>query len=132
MTHLLDTNAVIELLNGRSSQIATRLRAHRPADVAISAIVAHELYFVAFRSQRKEHNLSRLDALQFEVLSFDKEDAIAAGEIRAQLRATGTPVGPYDVLIAGQALCRNLTLVTANYGEFQRIAGLKVEDWSKE
>ena len=70
-----------------------------------------------------------MEALQFAVLDFDREDARRAGELRAQLSVAGTPIGPYDVLIAGQALARGLTLVTHNTREFGRIAGLKFEDW---
>ena len=74
--------------------------------------------------------MARVDALQFPVLEFDQEDARQAGEIRAHLASKGTPIGPYDVLIAGQAKARNLTLVTHNTTEFQRVEGLRVEDWS--
>ena len=75
--------------------------------------------------------MARVDALQFSVLEFDEEDARQAGQIRAQLASKGTPIGPYDVLIAGQAKARELTLVTHNTSEFQRVPGLKVEDWKR-
>jgi tRNA(fMet)-specific endonuclease VapC len=71
-----------------------------------------------------------VDALQFPVLEFDQEDARQAGEVRVNLASKGTPIGPYDVLIAGQAKARKLTLVTHNTTEFQRVPGLKVEDWN--
>lgn len=129
MRYLLDANAVIALLNGTSSSIARRTRRHAPRDIGISAIVTHELYYGAFKSQRVEKNVERVDALQFPVLEFDREDARHAGEIRAHLAMKGTPIGPYDVLIAGQAKARKLTLVTHNTTEFQRVPGLKVEDW---
>jgi tRNA(fMet)-specific endonuclease VapC len=70
-----------------------------------------------------------VDRLQFEVLDFDKEDSRQAGETRAALAVKGTPIGPYDVLIAGQAMARNLILVTHNTDEFGRVAGLQIEDW---
>ncbi len=82
--------------------------------------MTHELYFGAFKSVRVEENLARLGALRLEVIPFDKEDAIAAGNIRATCALAGTPIGPFDTLIAGQALCRGLTLVTANTREFSR------------
>jgi tRNA(fMet)-specific endonuclease VapC len=91
--------------------------------------VVHELYDGAFKSQRGEKNVPRVDGLQFQVLECDQEDARQAGEIRAHLASKGTPIGPYDVLIAGQAKARKLTLVTHNTTEFQRVPGLKVEDW---
>jgi tRNA(fMet)-specific endonuclease VapC len=73
--------------------------------------------------------VARVDALRFAVLEFDQEDGRQAGEIRAHLASKGTPIGPYDVLIAGQAKARKLTLVTHNTIEFKRVPGLKVEDW---
>jgi tRNA(fMet)-specific endonuclease VapC len=127
--YLLDANAIIALLNDTSSRPARRVREHQPKDIAISAIVAHELYYGAFKSRRKTHNVALIEALQFEVLEFDKEDARQAGEIRAGLAEQGTPIGPYDVLIAGQAKARNLILVTHNTHEFQRVPGLRIEDW---
>ena len=129
MRYLLDANAVIGLLNDATSKLAQRVRRERPADVAISAIVAHELFYGAFRSARVAHNVALVDALQFAVLEFDKEDAREAGEVRAVLASRGTPIGPYDVLIAGQAKARKLTLVTHNTDEFGRVPGLRLADW---
>lgn len=128
MKFLLDSNAVIALMKGHSGFL-TRLRQHQPQDFAISAIVAHELFYGAYKGQRTAENLARVDALRFEVLDFDREDARQAGELRARLAAAGTPIGSYDVLIAGQALARALTLVTHNTREFQRVPGLRIEDW---
>jgi tRNA(fMet)-specific endonuclease VapC len=72
-----------------------------------------------------------VDALLLEVVEFDREDGRRAGEIRAALANAGTPIGPYDALIAGQLVARELTLVTANVEEFRRVGGLVVEDWSR-
>ena len=130
MRYLLDANAVIALLNDTTSPIARRVRRYKPLDIGVSAVVIHELYYGAYKSQRIEQNVIRVDRLQFSVLEFDREDAKKAGEIRAQLASKGTPIGPYDVLIAGQALARKLTLVTHNTTEFTRVSRLKVEDWS--
>jgi tRNA(fMet)-specific endonuclease VapC len=129
MRYLLDTNAVIAMLRDPASRPALRARQERVGDVAISAIVAHELFYGAFKSRRATHNVALVDALQFQVVEFDREDARQAGEIRAFLAARGTAIGPYDVLIAGQAVARNMVLVTHNTGEFQRAPGLQVEDW---
>lgn len=128
MKYLLDANAVIALLNGHPG-MNTRIRQALPADIGLPAVVAHELYYGAFKSERRERNIGLVDALLFEVLTFDKEDARQAGEIRAELAKQGRPIGPYDVLIAGQAKARGLTLVTHNVAEFTRIAGLAIEDW---
>jgi tRNA(fMet)-specific endonuclease VapC len=132
MRYLLDTNAIIALLNDTTSPIARRVRRHAPRDFGVSAVVVHELYYGASKSQRVEQNVARVDALQLSVLEFDEEDARQAGQIRAQLASKGTPIGPYDVLIAGQARARELTLVTHNTSEFQRVPGLKVEDWKRQ
>jgi tRNA(fMet)-specific endonuclease VapC len=131
MRYLLDANVVIGLLNDATSKLAYRARRERPADIAISAIVAHELFYGAFKSRRASQNLAVVDSLQFVVLELDKEDARQSGEIRALLASRGMPVGPYDVLIAGQAKARNLTLVTHNTDEFGRVPGLRFEDWQE-
>ncbi len=128
MSYVLDTNAVIALLSGKPAFL-TRVRAHAPSQFALPAIAVAELYFGAFKSARQAFNLARVDALQFAVLDFDKEDARQAGEIRAALAAMGQPIGPFDVLIAAQARARGLTLITHNVGEFVRVPGLLVEDW---
>jgi tRNA(fMet)-specific endonuclease VapC len=128
MKFLLDTNAVIALLKGNPA-FHERLRRHDPQDLGLSVVVAYELYFGAFRSLRREANLARVDALRFEIIDFTANDARAAGFVRAELAAAGTPIGPYDTLIAAQALSRDLVLITHNSREFSRIGRLKIEDW---
>ncbi len=129
MRYLLDANAVIAALNEPAGPLSRRLHGVTPADVGVSAIVMHELYFGAFKSRRCEHNLALVDALRFEVLPLDTEDARHAGEVRAWLAARGTPIGAYDILIAGQARARGLTLITRNLREFERVSGLHIENW---
>ncbi len=126
---MLDTNAVVALLTDKDSKLAKQARLHKAADIGISAIVAHELYYGAFKSQHRERNVALIDSLLFEVVEFDKEDARQAGEVRAALAIKGTPIGPYDVLIAGQAKARDIILVTHNTKEFGRVPDLRVEDW---
>lgn len=129
---LLDTNAVIAMLTRRSQALLTRVEAAAPGSLAVSSIVAHELYYGAYRSQKVAFNLETLRLLfaDLAVLDLDREDARIAGEIRAELARQGTPIGPYDVMIAGQARARDLPLVTNNTGEFSRVAGLRIEDWT--
>jgi len=129
MRYLLDANIVIALLKDTTSATARRVRRERIGDIAISAVVSHELFYGAFKSRRRIQNVAVIDALQFVVLEFDKEDARQAGEIRALLASEGTPIGPYDVLIAGQAVARDMILVTQNTREFERVPGLRFEDW---
>lgn len=129
MRYLLDTNAIISLLNNRCGGLALRARSHDPGDLCVSSIVMHELYYGAFKSQRSERNVALVDDLRFEVLDYDREDAREAGAIRAQLATQDQAIGPFDILIAGQAKARGLVLVNHNTGEFNRVSGLSVEDW---
>ena len=93
MRYLLDTHAVITLLNDLAGPLARRVRQHQPTDIGLPAIVIHELYFAAFKSQRHSSNTALVDGLKFEVLQFDREDARQLGEIRATLAASGMPIG---------------------------------------
>jgi tRNA(fMet)-specific endonuclease VapC len=128
--YLLDTNAVVAALRDRTSRVALELRRHAPSEVGIPVIVAYELYYGALHSSRPDENLARVNALRFEILPFGRDDALQAGRIRAELRERGTLIGPYDLLIAGQAVARRLVLVTNNVREFSRIAELTLEDWT--
>lgn len=131
MRYLLDSNIVIALM-AHHAEATRHLSSLRPGEAGLSSLVLHELMFGAFNSRRIEENLRRLELLSFPMLPFDEQDARAAGEIRAELKRKGTPIGPYDVLIAGQALARDLTLVTANTREFARVPGLKIANWLAE
>ncbi len=128
MKYLLDTNAIVGFVN-RNPGLRHRIRDHDPTEFGLSALVTHELYFGAFKGQQTSRNLALIEGLAFEVLPFDDADARLAGVIRAELANRGESIGPYDVLIAGQALARDLTVVTHNTREFTRVPGLKVEDW---
>ncbi len=126
--YVLDTNAVIALMKGDQRFIA-KIKLHAPTDICITSITLHELYYGACKSQRRAENLARIEGLKLEVLHFDAQDALSAGKVRARLAAAGTPIGPLDLLIAGAALARGLTLVTRNTGEFERVADLRLADW---
>ncbi len=130
MRYLLDTNAVIAILNRAESKAFANMLKHRNEDVATSSIVMHELFYGAYKSARQARNLSVLEALQLTILDFDGDDAREAGRVRAHLTQRGRPIGPYDVLIAGQALRHRMILVTANGREFSRVPGLACENWS--
>ncbi len=132
MRYLLDTNILIALLYPqRRQQVLQHLLVLPPDDVATSAIAAHELYFGAAKSGRPDENRRRFDRLfqDLQSLEFTREHAATAGAIRAELKAVDMPIGPHDVLMAGQAKARALTLVTHNTHEFTRIRGLEVVDW---
>jgi tRNA(fMet)-specific endonuclease VapC len=129
-----DTNAVIAFLNGGSETLTERFReGFARNELALPAPVLAELWFGAMKSARPKENCARIvDFLEAPVifLPLDADDAREAGEIRADLGRKGTPIGPYDILIAAQARRRAAVLVTGNGREFGRVPGLLVEDWS--
>lgn len=135
MNYLLDTNVCIALINETSSRVRARfIQATRHKDtVTTSSIVAHELWYGVAMSElvaENAHALTVFLSRDIVMLDYTEQDAKAAGEIRAELERRGKRIGEYDTLIAGQAFCRNLVLVTANTREFGRVKGLTVEDWT--
>lgn len=134
MTYLLDSNVCIRLINNSSPAVTTRLASQQPEDILISTITQLELYYGAYRSAQQERNLEILQRFfsQFNIIHLDSEGARIAGRIRAELAASGTPIGPYDVQIAAIAMANNLIVVTHNTKEFSRVNGLQIEDWEEE
>jgi tRNA(fMet)-specific endonuclease VapC len=134
LSYLLDTNACIALINGRPATVRKRLRqiTELGEQIVVPSIAAFELWYGVGKSARPETNAERLAIFlgRYETLSLDLEDARFAGLIRAELEKAGTPSGAYDTLIAGQAMRHRMILVTANVGEFDRIAGLHAENWA--
>ncbi|MGB8579759.1 MAG: type II toxin-antitoxin system VapC family toxin [Candidatus Sulfotelmatobacter sp.] len=135
MDYLLDTNACIALINGAPKPVRSRFqKAVRGAgQIYIPSIVTFELWYGAAKSSRVSLNTQRLEIFlsgPVTVLPLEEEDSRVAGSIRAELEKSGTPIGAYDVLIAGQALARQLTVITANVSEFSRIRGLSWQDWA--
>lgn len=135
MNYLLDTNAVIALLENRPAEVRERFReAQKSGDsLALSSVVLFELWYGVAKSSRVQENTERLRVLisgDLDLLDFDDEDAHVAGRVRAALEKAATPIGAYDLLIAGQALRRGLTVVTANTSEFNQVADLSWEDWT--
>jgi len=135
VNYLLDTSAVIALLRNNPPGVRDRLRlvVSRGAAVAGSSIVLYELWYGVARSERRRENAERLRVFlsgTIAVVPFAEEDATAAGDLRAALETAGTPIGPYDLLIAAQARRSGTTLVTANVSEFARVDGLVWQDWT--
>ena len=128
---LPDTDAWIGLINSRPSPVKERFQSHPPASLFLCDVVKAELYYGAFRSARRDDNLALLERVfqTFPSLAFDGAAARIFGEIRAALAAVGTPIGPYDLQIAAIALVHGFTVVTHNTGEFNRVQGLRTEDW---
>jgi tRNA(fMet)-specific endonuclease VapC len=135
VNYLLDTNAVIALLKDQPPIVRTRLRraVSRGAAITVSSVVLYELWYGVACSERRRENTERLRVFlsgNVTVLPFDDEDAATAGDLRATLERAGTPIGPYDLLIAAQASRSGATLITANVSEFARVRGLVWQDWS--
>jgi tRNA(fMet)-specific endonuclease VapC len=132
MKYLLDTDVCIYLINKQPSSVLEKLHACRAGDVCVSAVTVAELRYGASKSQRSRQNHEALDLFlaPLEMMAFDESAAIAYGEIRAQLEKAGDPIGPLDMLIAGQAKSLNVVLVTNNVREFRKVKGLKIEAWS--
>ncbi len=131
MIYLLDTNTCIGYINRRNLSLYQRITSLSPEDVRICDIVKFELYYGAYNSSRSAENLGNLRNFfgDFVSLPFDAQSAEICGRVRAQLKKMGTPIGGYDLQIAAIALANNLTLVTHNTREFERVDGLQLEDW---
>lgn len=132
----LDTNVVIAVLKQEPVHLVERFTQELPqGGLALSCIVLFELHYGIANSARRRENTERLAIFlqaPIDVLPFEPEDAEAAGELRAELKRAGMPIGPYDVLIAAQARRRGAKLVTADHAEFYRVPGLITEDWAAD
>jgi tRNA(fMet)-specific endonuclease VapC len=135
MEYLLDTNVCIVLINGSSPPVRARfskvIESGEP--VWVPSVTAHELWYGVAKSVQRQANALRLQKFlggPMQLLEFTGEDARHAGEIRSRLERAGRPIGAYDVLIAGQAAHRKLTLVPANTRGFARVQGLLWQDWA--
>lgn len=130
LTHLADSDVVIHALRGPGPSLAQRLRDHG-GRLAVSAITVTELTYGALRADRRDDALDAVEEFldTVVVLEIDQRAGRVAGAVRAELAAHGTPIGPYDVLIAAQARAEGLVLATGNVREFRRVQGLQVENW---
>jgi tRNA(fMet)-specific endonuclease VapC len=131
VTYLLDTDTCIAFLRRHRPALDIQFAAHIPEEIIIAAPVRGELFYGAARSQdpvRARHGVDAFLA-RFASLPFDDAAADTYGRIRANLAASGSPIGPNDLLIAAIALTASATLVTHNTREFGRIPGLVIEDW---
>jgi len=128
--YLLDTNTLIYFFKG-IGDVANILLSKAPKDIFIPAIVLYELEVGIAKSTKPKKRAIQLGSLisRVKIVSFGAQEAKVAATIRAELESNGTPIGPYDILIAGTALSNNATLVTHNTKEFKRVKSLNIEDW---
>lgn len=130
LKYLLDTNICIYTIKNRPPEVREAFRQHHH-QLCISTITLMELIYGAEKSAAPERNLEVIEgfAARLDVLTYDIEAAAHSGQLRAELARGGTPIGPYDQMIAGHARSRGLIVVTNNRREFERVPGLRVEDW---
>lgn len=131
--YLLDTNICIYLLKNRYPLLSAKIMQVHPSELAVSAVTVYELEYGAAKSKWGERTCENLSLFLsgFEVVPFDASDAITAAQIRAFLEERGKSIGAYDIQIAAQGVSRGWTVVTHNTGEFCRVPGLTVEDWTE-
>lgn len=132
MRYLLDTDTCIDLLRGHA-RVLESIAQTPPDRCALSTITAYELHVGALKCGHPHREQNKIRALQdtLHTLPFSMEAALQAAQCRVQLESEGLTIGPYDMLIAGQAMALRLTLVSSNAREFSRVEGLHVIDWRR-
>ncbi len=128
--YLLDTNTLIYYFKGMGD-VGLHLLAQSPQDITIPSIVVYELEVGIAKSTSPQKRIKQLDELLavINIIPFTQKEARSAAKIRADLEKIGTPIGQYDILIAGTAIANHSVLVTRNMSEFERVKGLKIENW---
>ena len=132
--YLLDTNICIYAMKNKFPTLTKKLFKIHPNEICVSSVTVGELEYGAAKSVRTEQTRSSilLFLSTFTILPFTTEDARRFGELRAYLESRGTPIGPYDNMIAAQGVARGLTVVTNNTREFSRVPDLALEDWTEQ
>ena len=130
LKYMLDTNICIFTIKNRPEQVREAFKRHS-GQLSISTVTLMELVYGAEKSANPERNLADVEgfAARLDVLPYDTQAAAHSGQLRAELARIGKPIGPYDQMIAGHARAQGLILVTNNLREFERVPGLRVEDW---
>jgi len=130
LKYMLDTNIVIYTIKNRPAQVREIFKQHE-GQMCISSVSLGELIFGAERSSQTERNLADISGMvaRMEVAAFEEHAAEHFGQLRAELYNIGQPIGPYDMMIAGHARSLGLILVTNNMAEFERVPGLRLENW---
>lgn len=132
LRYMLDTNILIYTIRNRPEAVRHQFEAH-DGEICASSVTAMELLSGAHKSQAVRRNLDVVEGLlgRLELLDFDLGASEHAGQIRAELAASGTPIGAFDIMIAGHARSRGLCLVTNNESEFARVGGLRLANWAQ-
>ncbi|NVK29814.1 MAG: tRNA(fMet)-specific endonuclease VapC [Gammaproteobacteria bacterium] len=131
LKYLLDTNIVIYTIKNKPQAVREAFNRHY-GQICISSVTYMELVYGAERSSNPAKNLRVIEGFiaRIDVLAYDESAAVHSGQIRAQLASVGTPIGPYDQMIAGHARANGLIVVSNNTKEFARVEGLRLENWA--
>ena len=131
--YMLDTNICIYTIKNRPSQVRDAFTRHQD-QLCVSTVTAMELIFGAEKSAAPEKNLAVIEAFlaRLALLDYDLHAAEHTGQLRAELQKLGTPIGPYDQMIAGHARSLGLIVVTNNEREFEHVSGLRMENWARD
>lgn len=131
--YLLDTDTIVYTLKGHPI-VAKNLRRHLHDPIKISVITLMELYYGAYKSERVTSNLAKIKRLESEldIIPIGREQTEIFGIHKAKLEESGTPLDDFDLALASCALSQNLVLVTNNVKHFNRIEGLKIENWTED
>jgi len=134
MMYFFDTNICIYFLKGVFPELQKRVLETQPDKIKIPSMVAAELIYGARKSEKAAETTEKVKRFlkPLQIIPFDEEAAIFYGNIRASLEKAGKIIGLNDIIIAATALAHNGTLVTNNGGEFSRVSGLKLENWTKK
>ena len=133
MRYMLGTNICIYAIKHKPERVLLRLQEHDPSEICISSVTYAELVHGVEKSQAIERNRVSLALLlaNIEIMNFDALAAESYGKIRADLEKAGKPIGPLDMMIAGHAKALGYVVVTNNTKEFERVEGLKFENWTE-
>ena len=131
--YLLDTNIRIYAMKGKYPALTKKLFAVSPSEIAVSSITLAVLEYGCAKSKwgSRSRNVMNMFLSAFALIPFEQIDSVRYGRLRAELEKNGDIIGPYDLQIAAQGLARGLTIVTHNVSEFERVPGLKIEDWTE-
>ena len=132
MTYFLDANTIIFYLRGQNPTLRAKIESVSIKDINIPSVVKGELITGAYKKHdvKKELKLVTGFVDGFEIVPFDSDASMIYGKIRSELEAKGKGMGPNDTLIAATVMSRGGILVTNNINEFERVEGLRIEDWS--
>ncbi len=133
MLYMLDTNICIYLIKNRSEVLLNRMRVFRTGEIGVSVVTVSELQYGVSKSVSKDRNQAALAAflLPLEIAEFTVDVAVIYGQVRAEFERRGQSIGPLDTLIAAHALSLDVSLVTNNVREFNRVQELRVENWTR-